>query len=511
MALNIDYTKIRRELGRFVGIGTDTTDTNAWTASVIQDLADAIENGLRRFYWPMIPVPTADGAPQKFSRYIWSFLAPNATLAVSSGTSTYNLPDDFTDMASEGFTYSANDNQPMIVRIGDEQLSALQASAPQSGPAKYYSVRAKPTAEGSPTRYDVEFYPTPAASHTLTYSYSVTPDTLSEANPYPFGAAQHSETILEACLAEAEKIFEIPNGGAHEIRFRELLTASIEFDKSLSMPDSVSVWPIEHPATTLEVNKAYLKRLIGNQMGIGPNQATWNATQIQQVKMVLETGLRKFYTPPTAEGDRRPHSWSFLRPVHTFDFESGKYIYDLPDDFAMMVGPIVYAPGSSTMYPSIDLVGERMLMKRLQFNEASTRPRLAAVRPKPPTPGMGTRYELLVWPTPDDDYEVTFRYQFSPGMLDDETALPFGGQDHMQTLIEACLAAAEESSPTGPGVHSQLFAQLLQASVMRDRDLHAPDTYGQNIDRSDSAGDPFRYSDYHSCDENIVTYNGVRY
>jgi hypothetical protein len=508
MALQIDYTKIRREVGRLVGIGTDTTDTNAWTADMVVQIADVIENALRRFYWPMIPAPSADGAPQKFQRYTWSFLAPDRTLATATGVATYTLPDDFTDMSSEGFTFSAGVIQPRVVRVDDETLGQLQAAAAQAGAPKYYSIRVKPNELGVVSRYEVTFYPTPTETYSLTYAYSVTPDTLSDANPYPFGAAQHSETILQACLAEAEKVFELPTGGIHEQRFRELLTASIEFDKTLTSPMSDQVWPLEFPASALEVNKAYLKRLIGNQMTFGPNPALWSATQAQQVKMVIETGLRKFYNPPTAPGDRTPWNWSFLRPVHQFEFVSGQYIYDLPDDFAMFSGPLVYAPGASAMYPSIDIISERQIMKRLQFNEASTRPRLAAYRPKAPIPGMGTRFELLVWPTPDDSYEVTFRYQFNPGSLDEEIALPFGGQEHMQTVIEACLAAAEESTGQ-PGIHTQLFMACLQASVARDKDRHAPDTLGQNIDRSDRPMDPWR--DYHSCDENIVTYNGNSY
>lgn len=510
MALHIDYTKIRREIGRLVGIGTDTSDANAWTADMVVQIADVIENALRRFYWPMIPAPTAEGAPQRFNRYTWSFLAPSKTLIVANGTSTYDLPDDFTDMASDGFTFAAGVVQPRVVRVDSGAIDQLQAAAAQTGPPKYYSVQAKATEIGATTKYEVSFYPTPGETYTLTYAYSVTPDTLSEINPYPYGAAQHSETILQACLAEAEKVFELPTGGIHEQRFRELLTASIEFDKTLAAPMSDQVWPLEFPATALEVTKAYLKRLIGNQMTFGPNPALWSATQAQQVKMVLETGLRKFYNAPTAPGEKTPWNWSFLRPVHTFEFIAGQYIYDLPEDFAMFYGQMIYAPGSAALYPPVEIVSERQVMRRLQFNEASTRPRLAAVRPKPPTPGIGTRYELVVWPTPDDAYEVTFRYQFNPGSLDEEVALPFGGQEHMQTVIEACLAAAEEATGE-PGVHSQLFLVCLQASVARDKDRHAPDTLGQNTDRSDRVMDPWQYQNFHGCNGNVVTYNGVEY
>lgn len=508
MALQIDYTKIRREIGREIGIGTDTTDTNAWTADVVQSIADAIDAGMNRWYWPMIPAPTADGAPQRFNRYIWSFLSPQATLAVTASTGDYDLPADFTDMASDGFSFSAGVEQPRIVRITGEQIDVLRAQAPQSGPPKYYAITAKPAVQGAATRYEVGFYPTPDASYTLIYSYSIVPDSLSDANPYPLGAAQHSQTILHACLAEADRIFEINNGGANEIRFRELLTASIEYDKSLQAMAAEAVWPLKHPSSDLGVNKAYLRRLVGNLMEFGPNAALWSATQTEQVKMVVETGLRNFYSAPTAQGESRPWNWSFLRPTKRMDFTTDKWRYDLPADFAMLTGPILFEPGTGEIYPPIVEVSERQVMRKLQVSTSAGRPEIAAYRAKDSVAGEGTRYELILWPPPDDDYEVNVRYQVNPGMLDDETSLPFGGQENMQTVIEACLAAAEQSKGQ-PGVHMQLYERALQASVKRDQDKSAPDTMGRLRDTEDRYSHDF--SDLRYCDRGIVTYNGVEY
>jgi hypothetical protein len=188
------------------------------------------------------------------------------------------------------------------------------------------------------------------------------------------------------------------------------------------------------------------------------------------------------------------------------NLQADDYDYDLPEDFAMMLGPMTFAPGAAVLYPSVRLVGEHQIRQRLQRTEAGARPSLAAVRILAPEGSVGTRYKLLVWPVPDQAYDLEYRYQINPDALGDDTALPLGGQPHMQTVIEACLAAVEESQGK-PGAHSAMFLLHLASSVSHDRRASSAESLGYNVDPSDHPTD--RFASWHDCDENVVTYNGV--
>ncbi len=93
-------------------------------------------------------------------------------------------------------------------------------------------------------------------------------------------------------------------------------------------------------------------------------------------------------------------------------------------------------------------------------------------------------------------------------MLSDDTALPYGGQPNMQTIIEACLCAAEEAM-NAPGIHHALFREQLATSVSHDRKVNSTRTLGYNRDPSDMPIDPLH--GWHGCDDHLVTINGQSY
>lgn len=503
MALTIDYTTLRREIGSLIGYKSNTSN---WTADEIQTVQDILDRGLSRFYWPP-PTTRVNTLGNEVSEppHQWSFLTPDKTLSTVSGTSKYDLPSDFVDFNSKGFTYSAAGAQTRVARVDIEELDNLQANSARSGPPLYFSIRL--TVLPNTTTYSVDFYPTPDASYVLGYSYVVTPDSLnSTTNQYPLGGPRHSATIMEACLAEAERRL---NDGEtfHEQRFKELLVASVAADKSLVKPEGTAPWPLENSATDLKVNKAYLKRLIGQQLGFGPHPGLWDNTQAQKVKLTLETGLRKFYAPRVLPGERYAHSWSFLKAKEQLTLVEDVYRYDLPEGFAMFKGDeLIYEPGSALLYPPVKLVSDRQVDQNLQRAMTAGRPQICAYRNKPYSEATGTRFELILWPIPDQALTLNYRYSVNPGMLSDDAALPYGHQTCMQALVEACLCAAEEQSGQ-LGLHSNLFLECLQAAVGEDRKVNSPDTLGYNRDNSDRPMDP-GWS-WHDGDENLVTYTGL--
>ena len=75
--------------------------------------------------------------------------------------------------------------------------------------------------------------------------------------------------------------------------------------------------------STLSVGYAELRKAIGVYLGITTTTASWSTAEVEQVEMVISSGLRRFYFPaPIMEDGRisqRPHEWSFLKPTLTMD------------------------------------------------------------------------------------------------------------------------------------------------------------------------------------------------
>jgi hypothetical protein len=208
-------------------------------------------------------------------------------------------------------------------------------------------------------------------------------------------------------------------------------------------------------------------------------------------------------------GERYSHEWSFLNPVGKLVTNDEVYVYDMPSGYITMSGPLTFAPDEGNLWPSVELVPEFRIRQQLALSTSGGRPRMASVRVKAIDPAGGTHYEIVFWPAPDDDYELNYRYQVNPAGMDEDACLPYGGQQHAQTIIEACLAAAEEQQGTINGPHAAKFMECLVASVSSDRRTGCPETLGYNYDRSDMPMVDDRMSHY--CDGHTVTYNGTEY
>ncbi|MEM9354587.1 MAG: hypothetical protein AAGB04_00095 [Pseudomonadota bacterium] len=498
MSLQVDYDQIRRYVARFIGAGRSSSN---WSAEHQQDIDDALASGLRAFYWPTL----ADG-----TRYTWSFLQADGKVLIPANQDAAELPPDFS-----GLTQAFVAGQRLSL-VAEERLRTIADAESKVGDPLYCAVRSADakSAVGDRSSDVLIVFPTPEKATQVTFRYATEPEKLSSENPFPLGGVLHGETILEACLAAAEKILNPEAGEAlHAKKFAECLAASVDSDRQRS-GDSIeeTVWPldgIDGSTGTLEVNRSQLMRLVGRVMGIGTNPDSWTHGNKVEVHEVVRAGLRRFYHPIAIPGDKVPHQWSFLEPVASLQLSAGDGIYDLPGDFAVLRGHITYVPEHSSLYPPITRISEQSLRLKQQRTQTTGRPQCFAIRTKDTDATAGTRHELLVWPQPDQDYDVHYRYAINPDQLVDDAALPLGGQPHAQTLIAACMAAADEFQQENRG-HESRFQSHLISSVGFDRQQDAPDQMQYNHDRSDwnDQGDSL---DWHGFDENIVTYNGQTY
>ena len=259
--------------------------------------------------------------------------------------------------------------------------------------------------------------------------------------------------------------------------------------------------------SNLSVNRAELLREVGRFLGWNRDPAQWSVNQTTDGNDIVNKGLRQFYQPPLLPNERTSHDWSFLKPIGRITTVPGVWKYQLPDDFIGVDGSLTFESDESSARV-IEVTHDARIRRLRQWesNDAGTTgtPYLASPFPLASDGTDGQRWEMWFYPTPDEVYEIAFRYHSSPMQITSSKPYPLGGQPHSETLIESCLAAAELKMEDQKGVHWEEFMQRLMASVAHDRRATGPHSLGYNGDR---ASVPIFKHDR----SRHVTYNGVRY
>lgn len=179
--------------------------------------------------------------------------------------------------------------------------------------------------------------------------------------------------------------------------------------------------------------------------------------------------------------------------------------YQMPDDFGVIQGELTF-PAGAAYHPDIPVVGEQVIREKRQGSATTGVPRLAALSPLASSNAAGQRWRLSLWPTPNAMFELSFRYHVLQNDLVDSTnEHPLGGQAHAQTIIAACLAAAEQQEDGAYGPKYQDFLVKLGTSIAHDA-RSEPTFLGYMGDRSDEVEADRRGR---CCERPIVTYNGV--
>lgn len=545
--LSETYTTIRAEIGDLVGIGTETV---SWSSSDASRVDRAIRQGYKTFlYYATLP----DGAA-----YEWSFLRPANTLSLSSGDYDYDLPANFSGEDIERVMLTTGGTTPRpLAKIEPDDLVQLRVrEAASNSTPTWFAIRLKtPTTTSGDTdaltssagqRYEMLFYPTPNGSFTVTYHYAILPNMLSSTNAHPLGGAQHSGTVLAACLAAAEELWGLEERKWGEI-YKQRLVASIVSDRRLKKAEEDV-----YPATAVTVGSYdWLAQEVGRELTFGPNQALWSYAQAERVRHAIQQGLIEFYKP-TFDGmeDHKGHRWSFLDSITTLTtnntystgtitvvsgvvtLASGTFpswaaqghlliggigyevntrdsstqvtlvdttvsaaagttyvlahwAYDLPSDFsAIDTAMVTFEPGRGL--PPLEPTTEDKIRHYQQYLPQYGYPREFAIRTKTPTTS-GTTREVLFWPIPNGTYTLTYRFKSAPILLASGQT-PLGGTTHATTILASCLAIVD------PGKWQALYVQRLQASIEVDQSDNQQHNLGQVTDRSDEfKGLPHRY------------------
>lgn len=221
LAIDVDELKIIVANDR--GYSLDPTKWNPKQTYVINDV---VTSGVAQVYFP----PAIDGesvAPD------WTFLKPITEVALNKGANQVLMPDDFGSCDGPiAVKTSATTGVPWTMEWTNEQaLIVMQQASPfMCGPPKYVSEfvlrdNVPPTGQ----RRGIMVFPGADQDYLLQVQYSINPNRLSGANPFPYGGAQYRELYISSCLAIAEQRFDGAPGSAM-MRFNKMLQAAVSAD-----------------------------------------------------------------------------------------------------------------------------------------------------------------------------------------------------------------------------------------------------------------------------------------
>ena len=180
--------------------------------------------------------------------------------------------------------------------------------------------------------------------------------------------------------------------------------------------------------------------------------------------------------------------------------------YRLPDDFGGLVGDLTY--NETTPHTPMVHVGEGHIRQLRQQEGLSGRPTMVAIRPVAFDPTLGQRYNLLPYPSVDQEYSVLYRYNRIPNELSTTNTQPYGGAQHAETFRASCLAAVEQELSGERGVRWLYFMERLAMSIELDRQIGSPALLGRMFDPQ-SSDEPVAWPRSTSFSYNGVVLDGT--
>lgn len=221
--LAVTYTDLFRKVKRFLGYGASTDPV---TEAQREEIDDAIQSGVRQFYYP----PIVEGAD---TNYEWSFLRSAAEVTTSPGVASVMLPDGFGRLCGD-LQFASGDPLPPVLSVPEGLVAGRNSAHPETGTPRVAAVRWRGSFGTHGQQSEMLFWPIPDKQYTFSFVYEADTGRLDEENrPYPLGGARFSELVTESCLAVAEQRSN-DEMGLHTRKFQELLLAAIEQDRKFT-------------------------------------------------------------------------------------------------------------------------------------------------------------------------------------------------------------------------------------------------------------------------------------
>lgn len=393
-----------------------------------------------------------------------------------------------------------------VAVISVEDLLAMKEKGALTGQPQYVAIRQKTGFdETAGDAFEVLVYPTPTGADTLYYHYSPKAVKLTTTNKFPYGGADHAEALLACCLLVASPTEE------NRANYYSRLASSIARDARTVLGGVKRPFPVTSGALD---PYGELRRDAGIVLGIGADPATWDHEQSEIVNSVITDGLRQFYVPPPIGRQAMAYQWSFMTPVATLSLVAADIDYTLPAAYSAMLGPLTFVAGGTEIYPPVEIINEAKLREMHQYTNETGRPRFAAIRPIVSDGSADQTYEILIFPTPEKSYTMSYRYQAKMAALTTANPYPLGDWATHGRSISASVkdcAARYRADLSGGQLnprHEVEFKNRLAASIDFDRRAHRAENFGYNGDMSTRRS---LYPFNHHWGDYNVTYEGVLY
>lgn len=238
---------------------------------------------------------------------------------------------------------------------------------------------------------------------------------------------------------------------------------------------------------SLVLRKAELESQVATTLGWGPGEdfggETWDAQTKALLKGFIDSGYARFINTPEIKGVHPGgYDWSFLKPKMRLLAPADTERLMLPEDFHGFTGELTIEQDTGSNLPIRLGNDSQMAMERQKAPTRTGRPLLAVIRTRKGDPA---HYDLDLWPKTDAEYVLVGLYNLSPEALTDASPIAYGGAIHRETLLQSCLAVAEERwDRVNKGPQFNAFMMMLAASIRKDRELK-PMYYGYDADKSD--------------------------
>lgn len=259
--------------------------------------------------------------------------------------------------------------------------------------------------------------------------------------------------------------------------------------------------------STLTLGWNELKQAVGFFLDFGTTIASWTAAQAATIERLVQSGVRRVHYPP-AISNEDPHEWSFLRPTTTLSTVADQWNYttELPDALGRVIGNLNFAADAG--YAPVTEVPLGEILSLRSSSDRTGHPDYFAMRYQASTGDAPQRHELLMYPTPDAVYVLTYEYEAYGYELSDSLPYPLGGSQLSELFKESCLSVAEiEIMDDSEGVHTLEYRRLLTDAIRRDRKRKGKN-FGQMGGQERQFGE-FRRG--HTGSSYPITYKSVEY
>lgn len=289
--------------------------------------------------------------------------------------------------------------------------------------------------------------------------------------------ADNDETTLTASSgvftsAMDGQYIQIDGDGTYEIdRVTSTTAVVVSGDRSGVSAATFAVGPYvisgvsyDDPSTTITISGS----------GLFGCFAGYNLTTLDDTNVAANfaiTGVTS-NTVVVVTGDASAYNGNLLYVTTTKD-------YDLPDDFGGIMSQLTF--GESEAYDAVEIRTVHEVLQNRQYTSSAFRPAFAALRPKTFDGTLGQRWQLMVFPPPSSEYNLTYAYQkLVPDELDDTNLYPIGGAMHARSLLASILAVNELNQNGIHGPRWESFMRELATSVQMDRATMVPRVMPRN-------------------------------